>query len=70
MSQQVSVTWAASDHSLKALRSMKERALRFALIAEGSGRDICLEAESVLPLALFYYVKEPSVINDTMVLLL
>lgn len=52
MSQQVRGTWAASDHSLKALRSMKERALRFALVAEGLGWDICLEAESNLPLAV------------------
>lgn len=35
MSQQVHGTWFASDHSLKALRSMKERALRFAVVAEG-----------------------------------
>jgi len=43
MSQQVHGTWFASDHSLKALRSMKERALRFAVVAEGSGWDICLK---------------------------
>lgn len=54
MSQQVCGAWAASDHSLKALCSMKERALRFAVVAEGLGWDICLEAESILPLALCF----------------
>lgn len=54
MSQQVHGTWFASDHSLKALRSMKERALRFAVVAEGSGWDICLEAENILPLTLCF----------------
>lgn len=47
---------AAYDHGLKALCSTKERALRFALIVESSGCDICLEAESILRLALLYFI--------------
>ena len=70
MSQQTCGISAAYDHSLKALHSTKERALRFALIIESSGWDIWLEAKSILPLALLYNVKEPGMINDTLVLML
>lgn len=56
MSQQMCGILAAYDHGLKALCSTKERALRFALIVESSGCDICLEAESILRLALLYFI--------------
>jgi len=61
---------AACDHSLKVLWSTKERALGFALIVESSGWDVCLEAKSILPVALLYNVKEPGMMNDILVLLL
>lgn len=52
MSQQMCGISAAYDHGLKVLHSVKERALGFTVVIESSGWDICLEAKSILPLAL------------------
>lgn len=56
MSQQVCGISAAYDHGLKAPHGTKERALRFALVFESSGWDMCLEARSILPLAVLCFV--------------
>lgn len=60
MSQQMCDISAAYDRSLKVLRSMKERALRFAVIVESSGWDICLEAKSILPRAFICFIMQKS----------